>query len=325
MDPLVSIIIPCWNCQTTIEAAVLSCIGQTYRNIEVICVLDGPNDEILFKIKKISDSRIKVISQENKGASSARNTGLHHCQGEYIQYLDADDLLGSQKIEGNIQRFREEGNSFALSLSETIYFKAGRDPETGVSQNSWPLVDHSDPVDWLVQMIGPEKGTMVQTSSWLVPLAITKMIGPWNEKIQLNDDGEYFARAVLSSNKILKAKRGKTYYRKTNSGHNLSAQKKEAFLKGGLLAIDLIAEHLFKKTTSKEAKKAISRLYKEFAFNHYPRAPDLVEEALSKAVKLGYGKVNPNFGTFWGSLLAKVIGWKSAKLLQELYHKRNKK
>lgn len=323
-SPLVSIIIPCFNSSKTILKAIKSCQKQTYSNLEVIVVDDGSSDETEKKIRTIKDKRIKIIKQKNLGASAARNRGLLHAKGKYIQFLDSDDFLGRDKIKGNLQQLEPLSGSKKIGLSDTVYFNDGENPESGIRQTGWPLVNHSNPTEWLVEMLGPEKGSMVQTSAWLTPRSIAHKIGPWNEKISLNDDGEYFARAVLNVDCICKSNIGETFYRKYRSQKSLSGTREKKHLKSGLKAIDLIASHLFKKTKSEKAKKAIARHYKEFAFFYYLDSPKIAEIALKKARKLGYNKMNPCFGTIFGRVLSFIFGWKNIKKLQAFIYKTKK-
>ena len=97
----VSIVLPVYNVEKYLARCLDSILNQTFENFEVICVNDGSPDnslEILEKYKKI-DNRIKIISQENKGLSGARNTGIKHSNGEYIAFIDSDDVIHPQYLE----------------------------------------------------------------------------------------------------------------------------------------------------------------------------------------------------------------------------------
>lgn len=97
--PLVSIIMPTYNSEATIENAINSCLRQTYHNIEVIIVDDGSQDGTLSIIASfLSDDRVKFFRQVHAERSAARNYGLTVASGEYIQFLDADDELHAEKI-----------------------------------------------------------------------------------------------------------------------------------------------------------------------------------------------------------------------------------
>lgn len=93
MDPLVSIIIPVFNTEAYVVEAVRSALNQTYQNVEVIVVDDGSTDNSLSLIESIHDERLRVFSQINQGACVARNRGIAEVRGEYVKFLDSDDIL----------------------------------------------------------------------------------------------------------------------------------------------------------------------------------------------------------------------------------------
>ena len=108
--PLVSVIIPVYNVVPYLQQSIESVIKQTYTNLDIIIVDDGSTDgsgRTCDNYQKL-DSRIIVIHQENRGLSGARNTGLDIAQGEYIAFLDPDDMMLPNMIEEtvhNISRF----------------------------------------------------------------------------------------------------------------------------------------------------------------------------------------------------------------------------
>ncbi len=97
--PLISIIIPCFNYGNVVGEAIDSCLGQSYTDIEVIVVNDGSEDSTEEVLKAYND-RVKIINQENKGLSLARNVGAEIAQGEWMLFLDADDQLIDGALEG---------------------------------------------------------------------------------------------------------------------------------------------------------------------------------------------------------------------------------
>lgn len=97
----VSVIIPCYNAEDYINACLESVQKQTYSDLEVVVVNDGSIDrtkEILSEWNRNSSLPIKIINTENNGAAAARNIGLKESEGEYIQFLDVDDILLPEKI-----------------------------------------------------------------------------------------------------------------------------------------------------------------------------------------------------------------------------------
>lgn len=110
MDPLVSIIVPCFNDEASIEEALSSALNQTYPNKEVVVVDDGSTDRSTDIVRSFG-SRLRLVSQENKGAPAARNHGLRLAEGDFIQFLDADDVLYPKKISRQMQVLSEAGTA----------------------------------------------------------------------------------------------------------------------------------------------------------------------------------------------------------------------
>ena len=120
--PKVTIIIPCYNSEKYIKSAVESCINQTYQNIEIIVIDDGSTDNSKYKIQSfIKNKQIKYFYQENKERSAARNYGLELSAGEYINFLDSDDLLHASKIEKHVSYMKKNKECFA-TYSLVEYF-----------------------------------------------------------------------------------------------------------------------------------------------------------------------------------------------------------
>ena len=90
---MISVIIPLYNKETTIEQSIRSLLTQSFSDFELIVVDDGSTDGSAEKIRGITDERMILICQENGGPSKARNTGVKHARGEWIVFLDADDEL----------------------------------------------------------------------------------------------------------------------------------------------------------------------------------------------------------------------------------------
>lgn len=104
---LVSIIIPCYNDAQYIEQAIDSALNQTYTNKEVIVVDDGSNIETKGILKKLEPKITKLITQENKGQSTARNVGIKEAKGDYVLVLDSDDFFEPTFCEKALALFLE--------------------------------------------------------------------------------------------------------------------------------------------------------------------------------------------------------------------------
>ena len=111
MNSLVSIVIPVYNSEKHIEKCLKSVLAQTYSNIEIIIVDDGSTDNTLNLCKKIiqNDTRVKIISINNSGVSTARNIGIKNAKGKYIQFVDSDDFIDNNMTELLVNTIEKDG------------------------------------------------------------------------------------------------------------------------------------------------------------------------------------------------------------------------
>lgn len=108
-NPLVSVVIPCYNYGNYLEEAIDSCIRSTYKNIEIIVVNDGSKDPLTVKVlTRLNKPDTVIIHQNNKGSSAARNRGIAEGRGKYILPLDADDKIESTYIEEAVEVLEEK-------------------------------------------------------------------------------------------------------------------------------------------------------------------------------------------------------------------------
>ncbi len=101
--PLVSVVIPAFNSEKTIYETIESVLNQTWRNLELIVVNDGSQDSTLDIVTGIKDPRLKVFSYTNAGVAVSRNRGISHAEGEFISFIDADDLWTLDKLEAQLK------------------------------------------------------------------------------------------------------------------------------------------------------------------------------------------------------------------------------
>ena len=107
-QPLVSIIVPAFNAESTIERCVDSLLGQTYKNIEVIVVNDGSKDKTLDIVRKYSDKRLKILTQENQGLSATRNRALESANGEFVAFCDSDDFVYPEWLNNYVENISDD-------------------------------------------------------------------------------------------------------------------------------------------------------------------------------------------------------------------------
>lgn len=110
---MISIVIPLYNKEKTIERCIKSALNQSFKDIECIVIDDGSSDRSASIVKQIKDSRIRYIYQTNQGVSAARNKGVAESLGEWILFLDADDILLNNACENLLTSAKENGLSCA--------------------------------------------------------------------------------------------------------------------------------------------------------------------------------------------------------------------
>jgi glycosyltransferase involved in cell wall biosynthesis len=118
-NPLVSVIMPAYNAEKYITDSINSVIAQTYTEWEIIVIDDGSTDNTSSVVKKITekDNRVKYIYQENGRQGKARNNGIRHSQGEYIAFLDADDLWVPEKVRIQVELLQTKKMDLVFSDS----------------------------------------------------------------------------------------------------------------------------------------------------------------------------------------------------------------
>ena len=123
MTPLVSIIIPCYNGEIFLRAAIDSALGQSYPHKEIIVINDGSTDGSL-KLMQSYGQRISIVNQCNAGLSAARNSGISKAHGDYFAFLDADDYWATDFLANMIAALKEKANAIAYCGWQKLEFQA---------------------------------------------------------------------------------------------------------------------------------------------------------------------------------------------------------
>jgi glycosyltransferase involved in cell wall biosynthesis len=301
----VSIIVPCYNAEPWVGAAMESALAQTWPETEVIAVNDGSHDGTLAALRRFEGPKVRVIDQGNLGASAARNAGLRAATGEFIQFLDADDLLAPEKIARQMELLNASGPR-AIATSRWTRFDG--DPSTANVSESEMFHDLS-PVDFL--LLHTSDGQMMHPAAWLIPADLAREAGPWNETLSLNDDGEYFCRVVLSSRAVVHAPGSLALYR-SGVPHSLSSRRDRRSLESLYRSCVLVAAHLREAEDSPRVRRARADYFQRLAYEVYPEAPDLSKLAESESRALGGSSLKPLMGRR-KALVARWVGWRLAK------------
>jgi glycosyltransferase involved in cell wall biosynthesis len=125
--PKVSVIIPIYNVATVVAETLKSVLAQTYTDFEVLIIDDGSTDDSVAICQEFQDERFRMIHQQNRGLAGARNTGIRHAQGDYLAFLDSDDLWLPEKLERHVQHL-ETAPEVGVSFSRSHFIDAEGQP-----------------------------------------------------------------------------------------------------------------------------------------------------------------------------------------------------
>ncbi|RYY08094.1 MAG: glycosyltransferase [Sphingobacteriaceae bacterium] len=310
-NPLVSIIIPVYNAEKYLAQSISSALNQTWQNIEII-VVDNESTDASFSIAKSFDSAcVKVYSQQKKSASAARNKGIKEASGQYIQFLDADDLIEKNKIEKQLQVINFSTNQ--LAICPVIHFPDGsqyHDFEPSLYEQKF-YQSNADPVKFLLKLYGAENNMagMIALHAWLIPAELIKKAGFWNENLTVDDDGEFFCRIVLNAEKIICTNDSACYYRKYQHYRSLSGQSNLTGFSSRLKAAILKQQHLAKHCNPQLLNNIFAQHYWSIAVQCYPQYKKLSAIALKRAKEGSYKAVKYNGGPA-SIFLSKILGWR---------------
>ena len=310
MKALVSIIIPAYNAEEWIADTVQSAIGQTWPHKEIIVVDDGSTDRTAEVARRFASKKVVVVSKENQGAAAARNHGFRLSQGDYIQWLDADDLLAPDKIERQLAVLGDVDNRRILLSSSWAYFNYRIHRARFVPTSLWQDLS---PVEWLLRKMG--ENLHMQTATWLTSRELAEAAGPWDTRLLSDDDGEYFCRVLLASKGTRFAPEARVLYRITQSSRlshiGASDRKKDAMMIG----MKLHVQYLRSLEDSERVREACLTYLRTWYDNFYPERRDIVAELQNLAAQLQGHLEEPRLRWKY-AWIKPVFGWKAAKWAQ---------
>lgn len=311
MSATVSILIPSYNAARWIAEALESALAQTWPHREIIVVDDGSADGSAAIARQFESRGVRVVVQPNRGASAARNHALRLARGEFIQFLDADDLLAPDKVEIQLRRLLAAPPRHIASCAWARFSHA---PGEAVfaSEPAWRDLSGLE-----FQLLHYEGGWMMQPGCWLSPRALLDEAGPWDETLSLNDDGEYFSRVTLASSGILFSDTARLYYRSALPG-SLSRRQDPRALQSLWRSTELNCERLLRVAgDTPRARAAAANGWQRLAFECHPVAPRLADAAEARCQALGGSPFPLPAGRNFHRL-ARIVGWRNAKRLRRL-------
>ena len=287
MKPLVSILIPAYNSAPWIAETIQSVLNQTWAAKELIVVVDdGSRDQTLAVARQFAAPNVSVVSRPHQGVAAARNEAYDLCQGEYIQWLDADDLLAPDKIARQMAVAETIASKRTLLSSPWAYFnyrtaKARFEPSA--------LWYDLAPGEWLLRKMGDN--LHMQPGTWLVRREIIEAAGRWDERVVVDEDGEYFCRLVLASDGIRFVPDARVFYRLSGSGSSVQRTLFKAPERWASFQLQLA--HLRSLGDTGRVRQACVNFLQNWLVYFYPENPEIIREAEALAASLGGRLVMP--------------------------------
>jgi glycosyltransferase involved in cell wall biosynthesis len=316
---VVSVIIPNFNNEPYLSACLESVLIQGDVAEEVIVVDDHSTDDSLKVLESYArnhSGRIKLYKNPNKGAAAARNFGFQQSSGQYIQFLDADDLLGPGKIQTQLDCLQRVASGTIASCRWQHFSDQPKDLAT----DSFQPIDQSydEPISWLLDSwMGKGMG---QTGIWLTPRHLIQQAGPWDESLTKNQDGEFFCRVLLQASRIEFVPEAKVYYRKPTSA-NVSQRRSDEAAKSLLKSYQSYEFEALQREDSERVRRALVRNYQRFIYELAPQHPGLLEEAWNHINKLGPDLLDSSLGGKRFQQLVRIAGFKRALQLRNILKK----
>jgi glycosyltransferase involved in cell wall biosynthesis len=310
LKPLVSILISAYNAEEWIADALHSAVAQTWPHKEIILVDDGSTDRTAQVARRFASRGVTILSTKNGGLSAGQNYAYAHCHGDYIQFLDADDLLAPDKIERQLAALRDTDSRRVLLSSPWAPFYYRTRHAQFVSSS---LCQDLSPVEWVLRKMG--ENLHMQNATWLVSRELAETAGPWCVDLHYDQDGEYFARVILASEGTRFVPGTGIFYRATGKGSisqiGNSNKKKESLL----LSLKLQIQYLRTVEESERVRRACLTYLQNWYHNVYPERPDLAAEWQALATQLQGELEEPRLRWKY-EWMKPVFGWKTAKWAQ---------
>ena len=310
MKPLVSILIPAYKAERWIAETIRSAIGETYARKEIIVVDDGSPDQTAAVARQFASKEVTVVSTDNQGAVAARNYAFSLCQGDYIQWLDADDILAPDKIERQVAAMKA-GESRKILLSSSwapFYYRTHKARFICTA-----LCQDLTPADWLIHKMS---GNLhMQTATWLTSRELCEAAGKWNSQMLSDDDGEYFCRVLLKSEGTRFVPGTGVFYRTVTTdrlSHIGNSEKKRDAM---FLSMQLHVQYLRSLEDSERVRKACLTYLQNWFHNFFPDRPDIVGRLQVLAAELG-GELKAPQLRWKYAWMRHFLGWKAAQSAQ---------
>ena len=308
MPSLVSILIPAYNAAPWIGEAIQSALAQTWPHKEIIVIDDGSKDATFAVARQFESSQVSVATRPNRGASATRNEAIARCQGEYIQWLDADDLLYPDKIATQMAVSGADPEVLLASEWARFYYRPAR-----AQFVPGPLWREFSPVEWMQTKM--ETNSYMAIQSWLVSRHLTEKAGPWDTALSADDDGDYFARVVCASRRVEFVPGARSLCRTANPRSLSRAKPSRRWLDSQFLAVRRQIECLRRLDDGPRTRRACQQLLADTLSYFHPDQPELIAETQKLAAELGGEIALPDVRRKY-RWIRRAFGWEAARTAQ---------
>ncbi|WP_193212258.1 glycosyltransferase [Luteolibacter marinus] len=306
-----SIIIPCYNKERYVAAAIESALSQSYP-AEVIVVNDGSIDRSLEEIEPFAD-RIHLITGPNRGASSARNTGIESATGEWIQFFDADDILPPEKIAVQIAAM-EGAESDSMAVCPWARFYDDGRIDTPDPRRFWNT--YADGLSLLVDMW--YDGGFFPPHCWLVHRQLIQKVGGWNTRLTGDDDGEFFGRLLAQAREVRFCNETQVFYRDPPEG-SISSDRSLKSARSFFEAFEIVSKLILEIRSDRHARKACLSRARKTAYA-WQNVPEIIGRAAAFEEECGVSGFSPSLPVC-ARLLAGLFGIQGALRIKKQFQR----
>ncbi len=310
--PLVSICIPAFNSENFIKYSIESALNQTWNNKEIIIVDDGSTDNTYSVIKTYESQNVKIFRQVNKGACAARNLAFKISTGDYIQWLDADDILSTDKVEKQMEYALKYNDPYIPYFGPYGVFTRNHSKSEFIPNNLWKDLN---PFEWMITFLG--EVLMTQPMAWLISRELSMITGKWNESLIRNQDGEYIFRLVSNSKFVKFTPEAKSYYRKGNI-RSISKNFSDKAIDSVFSSLKNCFTILFNYKKDERSISAVKFALNVFINKNYYSQSHSVRQAIELLKELGENFDQPQ-ETILFNFTRRFLGLKAALRLKRIW------
>lgn len=309
-----SICIPLYNASPWIAQTLHSVVHQISAKDEVILIDDNSSDDsaqIAFDVLNSANIQFTLTKNIRNGACAARNQALKTSEGEFIQWLDADDVLGAHKLSSAIRHLERHPTQMHACCWRS--FQGDFEESQFSNDVNWRIIpEFSSPAEWLA------RDTFMGLHCYAGHRDLFEQAGPWDESLTINQDGEYFARVVAKSEGVRFTRETEVFYRRSSevSVSRFSPEKADSLYRS---TASMVITALGLEDSDRMQQMAANR-WQHFIYTVYPSRSDLLARAESHLKNLPKPNIsNPNAVSPLSKAVSNTLGWKTltyARLLR---------